>query len=1346
MINTAPTQVHCADINDKGRFFTSEILIYTTNLDHNFTNFIQSINHPEAAVRRLNANAFRILTKPEFERVIKINGQEVRRLNPAKLGWSQVRDDIFERKLLNKCNSVSVPINDDTSMQVDYDYCLECKAVAQKFGKTQMSFCPHHYIFEKYDMMTDEQLGLFDFNGMIAEVVKYDNETVLREEAKLEFYREYAKQPLMFEMNTKESYLTEFEVLDRKLECARQAWSEAQGDDCTDDEYLEFLSGYPELLEHCLEKRHNYVEQVETIVLQPEERTTFSYVRTTWKQIKNNFDYYYKVLEAKAQKVWETCTIYPILGVCSLVIGIIGMAFMFSSFGSGISSDITSTIESASSSGDIAINRLKSNVIESASSSGDIAINQLKKNVVESSSSSGDVVINQLKKNVVESSSSSGDVAINRLNKNIVECCVPIVEPSLIKFEKPTSDPIPRTTELFTEGVSDPNSYQAMTNAYTHNQYIMHTENTLLGNVIFIQGYTFLMNYHYIMLLKEEIIDKRLTEETRLFLSSHKGLKIMEFKVKDLFTFVRLQKTLSNNETIDADAILVTLDPVATKCVNHRKITNLFIQNNDVKTLSGKYTGLFPTFNNTLNESYAVVSIKHCSNLQGFFDAHSVTEVSGVNEVVQYRNFWTYNSCSIAGDCGAPIFLQNQNSVRKLVGIHSAGGSGNGIAQLITQEMIQNGMKLCPAKFQCQIHIEALKRDVDFDKVSEGSVPFHVGLLVHGKVEEGKHATRSSSNKIIPSRLFDTFPHTTLPTVLRPRSGIDPMEKGLLKFSKYTPLIDSYLISVAGTDVANNLRMNPSGCVLSQYQRVLTYEEALIGVDGDLFLVPINRSTSLGYPYILDKRVKPGKRDAFGDNEWTFDTPLAKRIQKDTEDLIEDSKNLIQGSVLFVDTLKAERRSIQKVQDVKTRVFCAGPIHFTLAFRQYFLGFAAFLMHNRNYNEISTGTNVYSYDWEVIAKKILSRASTNKTTNVVAGDFSNFDGSLSSQILWYILDMINEWYDDSEENQTIRRGLWLNIVNALHLNHDIVYQCTHSQPSGCPITAILNSIYNSIVVRMVYLLCAKKQEKEANLQNGSLANMRFFNENVSLVTYGDDNLIGILEPILPWFNQITMCEMFVIIGHEYTDETKSGHILPCKDLSECAYLKRKFIFDQVLQRHTAPIELSVILEIPQWTKKGNMADEIELANIDVAMRELSLHDRDTFDHFSRIYQRACFQKGVDYRFQTYSEYRTSVLEIPIIESNRQKTTKIFISKLDCSDLPSFIPFPIKKKLIRRKINPGFFYFYKDTVIFFHYQHAINHIRQHLTNINNRCGKLLDLSEICNKAQIEALKTRFDFIL
>lgn len=308
------------------------------------------------------------------------------------------------------------------------------------------------------------------------------------------------------------------------------------------------------------------------------------------------------------------------------------------------------------------------------------------------------------------------------------------------------------------------------------------------------------------------------------------------------------------------------------------------------------------------------------------------------------------------------------------------------------------------------------------------------------------------------------------------------------------------------------------------------------------------------------------------------------------------------------------------------------------------------MMHNRNDNEVSVGTNVYSPDWNDIVRKLASRAATKLGIKVVAGDFSNFDGSLSSQILWAILDAINEWYDDGPENAQIRRTLWMHIVHAIHINRDVIYQATHSQPSGCPITAILNSIYNSIIIRIAYMICAQLHFEQTG---EDFRSMKWFNLFVAMVSYGDDNLIGISEKIISWFNQNTITTALLVIGHEYTDEAKTGIIVPVRDISEVAYLKRHFKWNPALNRYVAPLDLDTVLEIVQWTKKGLASDAITLANLDVTMRELSLHDRETFDKYKKILYDECIKNRVMYRFATQNEYIAAVCDEPLfLEINR----------------------------------------------------------------------------------------------
>jgi hypothetical protein len=755
-----------------------------------------------------------------------------------------------------------------------------------------------------------------------------------------------------------------------------------------------------------------------------------------------------------------------------------------------------------------------------------------------------------------------------------------------------------------------------------------------------------LMPYHFVTAIK---FNKDMIGKT-MHLSNMSGRSVMEICTDDLINATRLVK-----DGEELDAAIVVLDPIRNKAyAAHPDITRNFLSKVDVMCFNqnNKYEGEIPSFceMSTSLEKFMPI-VKSCRAIQGYYDTKNVIEVQNEHTIIHFRKMWTYMARTVNGDCGAPVILHDKSSSKKILGIHVAGQqSGVGLAQCITQEMINDALTKAQLKFQCSPKIDHMIEYIpDIEEEQIDSVPLKAGLVIHGKMPDELRVRSGGKTKIIPSVLRDTIKESlTLPTAMGPVNGVDPMELGLKKFGKVTPRIDPKLIELASVDVQNNLDINKLDLDRSLYARVLTYEEAVKGVEGDEYLAPLNRSTSLGYPYTLKYPHAKGKRAAFGDNEWTMSSAIAIEIEQDVINLVNSCRANIQENVFWADTLKDERRPIAKVKAGKTRVFCAGPVHFTIAFRQYFLGFAAWVMKNRNANEISTGTNVFSYDWEEIVRKLQSRGKQDGKTNVVAGDFENFDGSLSSQILWRMLDMINEWYNDGEENAHIRRVLWMNIVHAIHVNGRVMYQATHSQPSGCPLTAILNSIYNSIVIRIVYLICAKKQENKEKIKIGTYANMKNFNDWVACVSYGDDNLIAIINFILPWFNQVTIAEAFLTIGHVYTDEAKSGKIVPIRDLTEVAFLKRKFIWDELTQRHIAPLDLDVVLEIFQWTKKGLMRDDITIANVDVAMRELALHGEDLFNHWRNALKQECIRQGVNYRFRTFEEYKTDVLDVPII--------------------------------------------------------------------------------------------------
>jgi hypothetical protein len=233
-----------------------------------------------------------------------------------------------------------------------------------------------------------------------------------------------------------------------------------------------------------------------------------------------------------------------------------------------------------------------------------------------------------------------------------------------------------------------------------------------------------------------------------------------------------------------------------------------------------------------------------------------------------------------------------------------------------------------------------------------------------------------------------------------------------------------------------------------------------------------------------------------------------------------------------------------------------------------------------------------------------------KGRKVIAGDFSNFDGTLVLELLAEIVEIVNKFYDDGEENARVRRVLWKEIVNSVHVCGDDVYLWTHSQPSGCPVTAILNSLYNSISVRYVWMLVAP----------ADFRTMKAFNANVAMVSYGDDNCINISDEVSEFFNQLTIADGYEQIGMVYTDELKSGEMVPYRTLSEITYLKRAFKWDEEEHQYLAPLDLGVVLEMINWVRGDFDLEERTIENMETSAFELSLHGREVFEHWIGKYK------------------------------------------------------------------------------------------------------------------------------
>jgi len=593
------------------------------------------------------------------------------------------------------------------------------------------------------------------------------------------------------------------------------------------------------------------------------------------------------------------------------------------------------------------------------------------------------------------------------------------------------------------------------------------------------------------------------------------------------------------------------------------------------------------------------------------------------DETVRARDTLVYSLNTTKGDCGAPVIVNDNAFRRKIAGIHVAGeiGGRNAFGQSVTRADIERAMKnfrvidfdadelpnICKSKVEFQFNTDYSQDDV-IEMLNMPAATF--GFL--GNCSIVKRAP--SKTDIRPSPIHGFVKPTTKPAKLYD-TQVNILHKNVEKCAINTPYIPRAEVDRAVNEVQSLLL---SGDTRQYLARILTFEEAVSGSPDSAYIVGIHRASSAGYPHVLNvKPNHPGKTTWFGrESEWIYDEGMRKLVME----RIENARNSKRTPTVWTDTLKDERRPIEKVDQNKTRVFAHGPVDYLLAFRMYYSGFIAHLMENRITNEQSVGTNCFGPDWMRTATKLSKYGK-----RVFAGDFSTFDGTLNSCIMERFADVANKFYNDGEENATIRRVLLMEVFNSVHLCGDKFIQLTHSQPSGNPLTTILNSFYNSVSMRIAYYRCFDGVAPP-------------FMENVSMVSYGDDNVINFTKTVAEKFNQNTVTKAFASFGMIYTDESKStGTIAPWRTIEEVDYLKRRFRMVDGTCR--APLALSTILESCNWVRKSS--DDVEACKqiCEMACRELAQYPNNVFVENVNLIVDAFYQATNEYPLiKTQADY------------------------------------------------------------------------------------------------------------
>jgi hypothetical protein len=566
------------------------------------------------------------------------------------------------------------------------------------------------------------------------------------------------------------------------------------------------------------------------------------------------------------------------------------------------------------------------------------------------------------------------------------------------------------------------------------------------------------------------------------------------------------------------------------------------------------------------------------------------------------NRYFSYQAPTSAGDCGGVLCILDNSSYsgRTVIGFHVSGDVHRsvGFSNIVTQEMIRKAQDvLVVTEDQFLVDLES-RTGVKPQCGNYLPFPEPGSFLPICEVDKPVTICPKTSYYVVPSLygVFGEYSHMPAPLTRVWRNGelVYPMFNAVAPFATQLQHFEQPFLSQAMHTAMTKLTAKTAGCS----RRIYTFEEAIIGVAQEKFR-SIPRSTAAGFPYIYD--VRDGKKEFFGDGEvYDLTKPKALELRERVACVIDNARRNVRLCHVFVDFLKDELRSPAKVEAVATRLISSAPLDYVVAWRMYFGAFTAAMMRHHTETGMAPGICTYT-DWDVLVAQLQCRGS-----KVFDGDFKGFDSSEQPCVHGLILDYVNRWYDDGSDNARIRKVLWMDLVHSRHIggpgdDQRYIYQWNKSLPSGHPFTTIVNSMYS------LFLLVAAYIAKTGDLTG--------FWDNVSAVTYGDDNAVNVSDVFCDVFNQVTVAETLAKeFKVTYTPGRKDGNWTPTMDITDITFLKRGFYCEN--DTWLCPLELESFLYTCYWCKNRKLESKIVHDVLEMALEELSMHPQRIWDAYA----------------------------------------------------------------------------------------------------------------------------------
>lgn len=384
--------------------------------------------------------------------------------------------------------------------------------------------------------------------------------------------------------------------------------------------------------------------------------------------------------------------------------------------------------------------------------------------------------------------------------------------------------------------------------------------------------------------------------------------------------------------------------------------------------------------------------------------------------------------------------------------------------------------------------------------------------------------------------------------------------------------------------------------------------EITAGVRGSRFIKAMDMTTSMGYPVFGPKNrwFEP----IFDEDGYISGHSWPPEIVVEYDRLLSSWRNGNRAYPACSAFLKDEATSTPE----KVRVVQAAQCAMTMAIRKFYLPIAAKMQEENILSEMAIGVDRNGPPWAVLMDHVRKFDSE----QVLAWDYSKFDARMSSQMTRAALTIMIDFAKGckyGEEDINMMCNMITDICHPVTDYDGSLIMLFGSNPSGNPLTVVLNSIVNSLYIRIAYFDEFPEDD---------------FRDNVALITYGDDGMASVRKDKRK-FNFSTMKTFFAKHGVKVTPPDKSEGAFEFMSFEDADFLKCKSQYIEEIGTEIGKLdEVSIFKRLhANTTSSACTKEEVALNCIADAMFDWFAHGRQVYEERREQMKEVCALANLD---------------------------------------------------------------------------------------------------------------------